>query len=233
MKKLFFLLLPLLAAGWLVFYTSCDIIDDEGYKPKPPAGLVLEHGTEKPISGARVSLQEYEGELLGAHSFTEIDYQFTNEDGAYDFDRPGFLVTATKESYFTDDQTGKPVLGGSERNTDIHLYAHAWLKVTLKNQSGAYGITVPGETVLHTGKLLTISANESEEIVLFREGNVDKRYMFSVIPIEGQLASQDLSSLTVEKSNGDKIALTLDNCVNPCFGLNLPGHDTTSITITY
>jgi hypothetical protein len=232
MKKLFFLLLPMMAAIWLTTLGGCRILDGSENDPKPPAGLILEFGTEKPISGARVSLLQYEGEFLGGQSFSEIDAQFSKADGSYDFESTGFLVTATKAGYFTDDQTGKPILGGSERMTDIHLSPHAWFKITLKNQSGAYGFSGPGEDDLSNGRLFLLNKGQDSTIVTFTKGNTDYKYIFSAIPFETPYTDYDFSNLSISGQNGQIAYIKRTNNAGT-FLVPLSAHDTTSITITY
>ncbi len=93
MKKLFFLLLPLLAAAWLASLGGCG-------KCKGIEGKVLEFGTDKPIPNATVTLADCEGEILGNFSCTDLAYATTNSDGRFDFSEDGFAVSAKAPGYW-------------------------------------------------------------------------------------------------------------------------------------
>lgn len=129
MKKLFFLLLPMLAAAWLAGLGGCRKCKIEG--------RVLEFGTEKPIPNATAILSECEGEVLGSFTCTEKARTLADADGTFTFDNTGFAVAAEAADYWPSgddfvlipDDCPEPM---------VHLYPNAWLEVTIRNESGAY-----------------------------------------------------------------------------------------------
>ncbi len=222
----------LLAFLWLFALSGCTLTSKEPER-KPAAGRVLEYGTLKPIAGAVVTLYECEGEVLGNFSCHAIDSTASNSDGQYAFSQTGFLTNARKAGYFTDDYTEAHVLFGSEDKADIILPPYAWLKVTIRNESGAYQVTAPGPDLASSGRSLFLSQGADSTFTLFRKGNEDYKYIFSVIPVEGGTSTKDLNAFKIYKEDGQPIAASLENSASPWFKVYLTGHDTTAITITY
>ncbi len=226
-----FFLLPLMAAAWLIL-PGCSITSKEP-QDKPAAGRVLEYGTLVPIDSATVTLYKCEGEVLGNFSCTGISSTLSDKDGRYSFSETGFLTNAHKDGYFTDNTTEAQVLFGSEDKADIILPPYAWLKVTIRNESGAYQITAPGYDMLWGGQSFFMSQGLDSTFVLFRKGNQDYKYLFSVIPVEGGSSTHDLNAFQIHSADGQQIIPSLENSAAPWFKVYLPGHDTTTLTITY
>ncbi|MEO6759454.1 MAG: hypothetical protein ABIO24_08360 [Saprospiraceae bacterium] len=234
MKKRHCFHLPafLLAFLWLLVLTDCTLHYKEN-ENKPAAGHVLEFGTLKPIPEAVVTLYKYEGEVFGSFSCSSLDSTHSNSEGQYAFSQTGFLANARKAGYFTDFTTEKNVLFGTEDQTDIILPPYAWLQVTIRNESGAYQITAPGPDAKSTGRSFYLSEGADSTFVIFSAGNDDYKYIFSVIPVAGGHATEDLQAFTILNKNGQSIAPSHENSAATWFKIYLPGHDTTRITITY
>jgi hypothetical protein len=80
------LLLTLLSSGLLVIY-SCnfEVLKKGPVEKAPPAGHILEYGTNAPIPNALVYIQECESQSLGNISCQQIDTVFSDADGYYQF----------------------------------------------------------------------------------------------------------------------------------------------------
>lgn len=103
---------------------------------------MLEYGTEKPIPDATVYQSECDGEIFGSIYCWTIDSATTDAQGHYAFTTAGGLtVSARAAGYFSSDL--QPILSGGATPADIILYPHAWLRVTIKNESGAYEFIPP------------------------------------------------------------------------------------------
>ena len=215
-------------SGLLVIY-SCnfEVFKKGPVEKAPPAGHILEYGTNAPIPNALVYIQECESESLGNISCQQIDTVFSDADGYYQFPVSGFRVNAQKNGFFSDDNSFTYVDVGNETTTDVVLSPYAWLKVTLKNESGAYLINTPGPE--HNYYL---AKGEIRDFTILGFGNREANFLFSVYQMPNS-PIQSLDSISITKSNGDKIIPDYENSVSPRFGIYLPGHDTTVISITY
>ncbi len=221
MKKLFYFLLPLLAAAWLASLGGCG-------KCKGVEGKVLEFGTDKPIPDASVTLSDCEGEVLGNFSCTDLAYATTNSDGQFDFGQDGFAVSAKAPGYWDtgDDfimvtnECPKPVL---------RLYPMATLDVTIKNESGAYAFSSPYFNSSGHEYHLQIGETASESYTV--RGNTQFTYVFDVFPQMDWKRLENLDSVLV-MSNGQRI-FPIFQVGAATFSLVPKGHETTKITITY
>ncbi len=226
MKKLFLLLLPLLAAGWLLSLGGCD-------KDPKTTITVQEYGTHTPIAGATVTLGDCDSDPNGNVGCTNILSGTTDEHGQFKTDETAFAAAASAEGFWKsgdDFIVINAASGLSQIPNLIYLYPHAWLEVTVKNESGAYMITVPGDWPIGTNTKVLIGKGEQGTFTVFRQGNKTMRYIFSVWensvkPIE------DLSYVQVLKNNGEPILI--NNTPADWFEIFLKGHETTKITITY
>ncbi len=208
MKRQFCFYWPisLMAFLWLFALSGCTLTSKEPER-KPAAGRVLEYGTLKPIEGAVVTLYECEGEVLGNFSCHAIDSTSSSTDGQYAFSQTGFLTNARKADYFTDDYTEAHVLFGSEEKSDITLPPYAWLKVTIRNESGAYAISSSALNEINPRILLPLGTDST--IVKLLKGNKPYKFIYGVWlqeNVPGETKSIDVLPI---------------------------GHDTTAITITY
>ena len=230
-NNIFFFLLPLIAVTWLTI-PGCTLTSKDPPN-KPAAGRVLEYGTLVPIDDATVTLYECEGEVLGNFSCKAVGSTLSENNGQYSFSGTGFLTNAHKDGYFTDHTTEAQILFGSEDKADIILPPYAWLKVTIRNESGAYQITAPGPNLESSGRSFFLEQEVDSTFVLFRKGNKDYKYIFSVIPVVGGPSTNNLNAFNIYGEDGQQIIPSLENSASPWFNIYLTGHDTTAITITY
>jgi hypothetical protein len=229
-------LFPFTKLHFLLVYASLSALGclKWGDSPKkiPPSGQVLEYGTMKPIPNALVLLYECQGEGLGNFGCSVVDSMRSSADGKYTFSSTGFQVDAYKQGYFTDYMTAVGVLSGSEDKCNIILSPHAWLRVNIRNESGAYLISVPGATSTDTERAISLEQGQDSTFTIFRDGNQDYDYVFAVIPVEGMPSTKDPNAFKIS-SNGVIITPTWENSSAPWFPIYLPGHDTTNLTIIY
>ena len=212
-NKIIFFLLPILTTIFLVFMSACQ--KSQGPDRSHVGGRVLELGTNEPIPGAEVHISSWSGSIGGGGSGgTSVLAATThsNSDGYYDFDNLDgnsvLLVNATKEGYFTDLDTEEIVLDdGNYDDIDISLPPHAWLRVTIRNESGAYAFNTDVFDPEHP--FIYLSANADTILTLLVKGNQEYRFGYCIKPTP----------------------VTLTGCIwLPIF---CPGHDTTKVTITY
>jgi hypothetical protein len=172
MKKLFFLLLPMMAAIWLTTLGGCR-------KCKGIEGKVLEFGTETPIQNATVSLSNCEGGLGNPLVCSEVASTLTDSRGRFNFKADGFSVAAKAPDYWDtgDDfemvtnECAKPVL---------YLYPNAWLQVIIKNVSGAYGLS---SNQFSSTKLLNLAIGQDTSLNFYVKGNTEFPFIYSVWPV--------------------------------------------------
>ncbi len=220
-----FLLWLLGGVGWL----GCS-----GCKEKNATGQILEFGTEKPISGATLTLRACEGEVLGNFNCTDVATTKSDADGNFDFDQDGTVISGDAPGFWDsgDDFAFINRKDGCPVPATLHLYPFAWLKVKLNNESGAFQITAPGENLISNGRSIYLGQGIDTTIYFFRKGNQEFKYIFSVIPQAGEAANLDLDAFKVVH-NGKEIETSLQNSAAPWFNIYLPGHDTTYIIINY
>lgn len=212
MKKI--LLIPpwlLVAAAFSVLLFACRDWDSGGYVPKPPAGRVLEYGTETPIPDALVSIAACDGELGGTLNCSLLDTTRSDAQGRYAFDFTDDMavlrVNAFKDGYFTDHTTAASVLDYSEQQTDILLPPFAWLEVTIRNESGAYAFNT--DVFDSVNPYLYVSQGSDTTLTALVRGNQNYKFGYCIKP--------DPETLT-----------GCDWVTKYC-----PGHDTTKLTIIY
>jgi hypothetical protein len=221
MKKTFFAVL--LAAALLA----------AGCKQRDISGQVLEHGTEQPIEGATVTLSACSGELLGSTNCYRKATTTTDDEGRFGFGGEGTIVTAEAAGYWpSDDNFG--FLNSDEKGykpATLYLYPHAWLKVTLKNESGAYGFYPPSNSSETPPIQVPIGQTLQLPLRLVR-GNLTSNYIFTVREdVNAGFPSQDYWNTVVVMENGYPLTINIG------FGASVKftpvGHDTTSFVITY
>ena len=202
--------------------------------PKEPTvtGRVLEAGTNIPIPNARVKLIEKRAEFLG-HTYSSItDSTLSDANGNYTLrysDPKSVLYTqAYSPGYFSDTDSETHVPSRPADGVDIVLSPHAWIKVHLKNESGAYLIGVPGAISSDNSRDFTLSQGEDSTVVMFRKGNEDYKYVFSVLDTEDHVL-EDISNIQI---NNGSIPIK-KGLAALSFTFYLPGHDTTNISIKY
>lgn len=223
-NKIFLFLLPLLAVTWLV---SC-------HKDSPSpgaAGVVKEFGTDTPIPDATVYGIDCEGEPLGPITCFATDMTHTDAEGHYSLpEEPGWVL-AEASSYWKADQV--PVLYEKELVTNVSLYPFAWLKVTLRNESGAYLFSGPTGSYPDLPERGFVLPQDSDTtIVCFTKGNIDFKYVFGIFLQPNEPSLKDLSGVVITKSDGAQITPVSTDAAS-IFTIYLPGHDTTNLFITY
>jgi hypothetical protein len=203
MKRTMLFLLSIIASSWLIALSGCK-------KNPIVQGQVVEFGTNTPIPNATVKLSECDGEVLGSFLCTNVGSTTTDDKGNFSFDLEGFQVSADANKYWESGDDFE-VLQGKEGCYDrvtISLFPYAWLKVTLKNESGAYAFDPP--------------SNFSGNPLIYLTQNQDT--VFELIKVKGN--KEFIYSYGVYQTNGsDRIFTTIRPFCN--------GHDTTNLTITY
>jgi hypothetical protein len=219
MKKTFFAVL--LAAALLA----------AGCKERDISGQVLEHGTEQPIEGATVTLSACSGELLGSTNCYRKATTTTDDEGRFGFGGEGTIVTAEAAGYWpSDDNFG--FLNSDEHGykpATLYLYPHAWLKVTFKNESEAYGF-VCTQLLGYLEPINYQAQNEVSSVVKLVAGNKLYKLAFGVLA-DANTSIADPSTIKILSENGDLIPTNQGLSFSASF--SVVGHDTTSITIIY
>jgi hypothetical protein len=152
MKKATLLVLPLLAALWLLL-SACH--KDE---PAPSkiygwrfSGKVLEHGSGKPIPNALVRVRLCESEFLGPVSCYTLKSDTSDAQGNYaaDFDSEELFmhIDAIADKYYPMGQE-KLLNRGEEKGYDLTLIAHSKMMLTFRNQRDttvyfSYSVSTP------------------------------------------------------------------------------------------
>jgi len=216
----------LLTATALLLLLSCPACHKKGTR-----GRVLEYGTDQPIKNATVILSECEsdGNFSGNINCFEVGRTTTDADGYWSFESDGFTVGAEAPRYWSSDDDYQ-VISGDGKPIDLYLYPYAWLRVVLRNASGAYLISAPGPFLTSTRENLYLNQNEEVTFILLREGNKDYKYIFGILDQPDHVLN-DFSKVFVDAEN---TVIHLNQNTSPLsFEIFLPGHDTTTVTITY
>jgi hypothetical protein len=225
MKKTFFAVL--LAAALLA----------AGCKERPPtiSGRVLEYGTEQPIEGATVKVRACEGEFLGPIYCYTVDSAKADAQGRYSMPFPNgaSLANAYMPGYFSDIDSEIDIGSKPDNDADIWLHPHAWIRVTIRNESGAYGFypdrNQSGLPLIH----LNIGQDSTLlDEIKFRKGNDFTKYIFSSILEEGG-GTPPLDYWENVKAFVGSENIPVKVGVGASIKFYLPGHDTTDITIIY
>lgn len=217
----------LLFMSMLLIMTSCrDVLggDPELFKPQ---GYVRTFGSDAPIVGARVFQSECEGEVLGSLSCTLVDSALTDVTGHFALSTPGGLAIAASATGYFPSET-QAILGNGATPVDIKLYPHAWLRVTIRNESGAYLISAPGATPVSNSREFFLEADRDTTFTIFGYGNDEFKYVFGVL----DQPSHVLEDISIIKVNEGNIPVHKgEGSLN--FKVYLPGHDTTDLLIIY
>ena len=202
-------------------------------------GRILEYGTDTPIEGAKVHLSGWSGSIGGGGSgggHTAGSTTYSDRDGYYSFDDLNDsgvqLVNATKEGYFTDLDTEEIVLDdGNYDDVDVRIKPYAWLKVTIRNESGAYGFFPPQDG--SGGPPVQLVAGSDTTFALdLRKGNDMTKYIFSIRTEENGPFPDSVYWQGVKAfANGFPIDLKIGT--GAFLDFYLAGHDTTNLVIKY
>ena len=197
-------------------------------------GRVLEYDTETPIKNATVKLRSYDGEFLGPISSSVVDTEVADENGYFSMpnpDRNVLRINAVQNGYFSDDFSEVAVTKAYDE--DIHLHPYAWIRVKIRNESGAYGFY---PDIAHSWNP-PIQLSQGEELLIsdtkdLRKGNINTKYIFTV-SIQNPGDAPPLEYWTKVKAfvNSQQIPITIGSGAR--FEFYLPGHDTTDIFIIY
>jgi hypothetical protein len=185
MKKLFFLLLPMMAAIWLTTLGGCR-------KCNGIEGKVLEFGTETPIPNATVSLSNCEGGLGNPLVCSEIASTLTDSRGRFNFKADGFSVAAKAPDYWDTGDDFEMVVNECPKPV-LYLYPDAWLQVKIINSSGAEEFYPPSNSSATPPILL----QKGEELILPAKkikGNLEYVYNYYV-----KIKSDSIGSSTILK----------------------------------
>ncbi len=197
-------------------------------------GRILEYGTDAPIKGAKVNISGWSGSVGGGGSGggnTQVATTFSNSDGYYSFDKLAgnqvLLVNATKEGYFTDLDSEVSVLDdGNYDDVDVRLKPYTWLKVTIRNESGAYGF---GSSQLLAERLIQSQGQEHSVIKLIK-GNDSYTLIFFIL-IDANTSTNNTSNIKVLDNYGNEVPIDIGASLSIL--TNPVGHDTTNIFISY
>ena len=223
-NKIFHFLLPMLACLTLIL--GC-------FRKEPNVGVggyVREFGTDKPIPNARVYAIDCQGELLGSIQCFRADSTRTDDNGAYFMPKQPEWISATASNYWESEHLA-PVLYQKELETNVSLYPFAWLKVMIRNESGAYGFYPPQDGSgyppirLEQGRDTTLPLDLSA-------GNKITKYLFSVrVEENGSFPGPDYWQQVKAIVNGDPTEIQVG--IGAFLDFYLTGHDTTNLTIIY
>lgn len=99
------------------------------------SGHVYEHGTQRPVAGAKIRLYSGDGDVGGSEILTLLDTASTDSDGVYRFEGvpPGdwFELTAVKQRYFVPNEP--TYLNSNEETADFYLFPFAWMMLHIQN----------------------------------------------------------------------------------------------------
>jgi len=188
----------------LVILMSCNKDFEES---RSWEGRVLEYGTDLPIAGVKILLQDSKGEFLGPVSYFTIDSVITDSKGRFSFrtkdNIAGMRAVVSKENYFT-------TFGMKTTETGFNLYLdpHAWLKVKIVHEGPIGEFDTFGMQNMSCTPDLFFIREEVTTIACFRAGNRTQEFKYYKTPT----------------SQGTEIV---------DFSVFLPGHDTTEYVIQF
>jgi hypothetical protein len=222
MKKLFFLLLPMMAAIWLTTLGGCR-------KCKGIEGRVLEFGTETPIPNATVTLSDCTGSLGSSLVCTDVATAVTDSKGRFNFKADGFSVAAKAPDYWDTGDDFEMVVNECPKPF-LYLYPNATVNVTIKNESGAYRF-IHGNDVD-----LKLSVGDESTFTEFVRGNFLHKFIFDIESTQNDTTRttiDDLLKIKIFDKESNILITSLENSWSPWFEYFPTGHQTTKITIIY
>ena len=214
---------------FLTFFQAGCNKKTPGYNdPDTPgvAGWVEEFGTGKRLPNAKVFAISCEGEILGSITCSVTDTTRTDANGHYEMpDKPEW-VNATANGYWADDHYLTLVAFQKELVTSVALHPHAWIEVTIRNESGAWGF---GSSQLFN-EIIRQGIGENQTVTKLIKGNDQFKLNFFIM-VDEQNSTIDTANIKCI-SSGNKIPV-IQQVVSLGVLLNPPGHDTTQLLIIY
>ncbi len=125
------------AALVCLFFSSCRKADSDETEFTHIRGYVLEYGTEEPLEGVKMYLQEVGGEVLGSITFSTVDSFYTDDSGYFEYSFEDDYTSAFTYSF--EEVPGYYDLGFRDvNNQKVNEHTHyadpfAWLELHLKN----------------------------------------------------------------------------------------------------
>lgn len=204
-KKLFFLLLPLIAAAWLLALPGCRKPDTS----TTLRGKVVEYGTGTGVAGAKIYLLCQSGPVFGGGTSNILDTFYTEADGSfyryYEYDElcGGSYLFVYKDGYNKVDALA---FHTGDNDLTITLDPWAWVALRTIPDQGMKWISVVGDW---DSPYKLINPNEGDTI----------RYYKCLGNREIGIRWRN-ESVTGSPVMGDQ-------------KIYCPGHDTTDFTINY
>jgi hypothetical protein len=146
-------------------------------------GTIIESDTKKPIAGAKVYLSKTRinwlliGSENSVNSSEFLDSTVTDREGKYTFTQKGDNVQVFHPDFFNN---GGEYLNSKYTDGDyfveMALHPKAYLKVTFRNESGAFGVYYPNE--FGSSLLQLAQGQDSTVMTSLREGDKINEYQF-------------------------------------------------------
>jgi hypothetical protein len=218
-----------------VCFTNCA---KEPINNKPVTyGTVIESDTKKPIAGAKVYLSEthFNWLLIGANSSALtsefLDSTVSDANGNYRFKTKGSAVSISHPNFYNN---GGEYIDSKYTDGDyfvnMALHPKAFLRVTYRNESGAFGVYYP---VQHNSEFLQLAQGQDSTVTTeLREGDIKNEYQFDP-RIDSQYdfpTPEDKKKIKVT-ANGKPVAVKGDFQTIILY-FDLP-RDTTNLFIVY
>jgi hypothetical protein len=164
-----------------VCFTSCSKEPFNG--ETVTYGTVIESDTKKPVAWAKVylSTSNFNWLLVGSNSSASttefLDSTFTDANGNFRFKKYGSSVSVIHPSFYSNggEYLDSKIIDG-DYFVEMAIHPKAYLKVTFKNESGAFGVYHPTE--FSSSLLQLAQGQDSTMITLLREGDQRNEYQF-------------------------------------------------------
>jgi hypothetical protein len=227
MKKLFFLLLPMMAAIWLTTIGGCRKCS-EGDATYRACGSVVEFGTNKPIPNAKVTFSDY-GSGGGGSNITPKATLDADLDGHFCYEGKTSIISAEASGYYPSGDDF--IFVGHDVFDDymVALYPEAWIKVTYRNESGTYGIS--GIDALFFNRLYEIHQGEDFTVIADVKGNKKQNLIYTVFSAQDKIVP-DLNAAKV-LINSQPVLPKTNGLGSSAVEFIPTGHDTTNIQIIF
>ena len=175
----------------VVCFSACYKPDDPPSHEYHITGRVLAYGTNEPVAGARVWVNDCTGttQIGDPCVFLTVATDTTDAEGRYEMyaTGTGLQVGAAKANYDSRN-TEKPVSSGSgERKIDIVIQPFAWLDITIKNISGATRLNFALDYTQNFRLAKDSTAHVFEKV----EGNRNRIVELGVYTLDGKYIRRD------------------------------------------